>query len=164
MEALAPVGISALIFGGCCTNVYALESILKRDPDSGLLITLMQFILVTIAAYPSQRGPNGEVLRKPRVPLRRWALAALMFFTVNMLNNWAFAFDISVPVHIILRSFGSVCTMGAGWLTGKRYSKLQVFSVFVLTAGVVISAWADAQSKVIVLLHEFLAQTLTAES
>ena len=140
-----------MIFGGCCTNVYALESILKQDPGSGLLITLMQFILVTVAAYPSQRGANGEFLRKPRIPLQKWALGAVMFFSVNMLNNWAFAFDISVPVHIILRSFGSVSTMGAGWLTGKKYSKLQVFSVIVLTLGVVISAWADALSKVALL-------------
>lgn len=71
-----------------------------------------------------------------------------MFFAVNMLNNWAFAFRISVPVHIILRSFGSVTTMGAGWLRGKRYSSLQVFSVALLTVGVIISAWADAASKV----------------
>lgn len=49
-------------------------------------------------------------------------MSASMFFAVNMLNNWAFAFRISVPVHIILRSFGSVTTMGAGWLRGKRYS------------------------------------------
>ncbi|KAF2836210.1 UAA transporter [Patellaria atrata CBS 101060] len=70
-----------------------------------------------------------------------------MFFAVNMLNNWAFAFDISVPVHIILRSFGSVTTMGAGWLRGKKYTPIQVFSVALLTVGVLISAWADAQSK-----------------
>lgn len=71
-----------------------------------------------------------------------------MFFSVNMLNNWAFAFNISVPVHIILRSFGSVTTMAAGWLRGKRYTQLQVLSVVVLTAGVMTSAWADAASKV----------------
>jgi drug/metabolite transporter (DMT)-like permease len=71
-----------------------------------------------------------------------------MFFTVNMLNNWAFAFNISVPVHIILRSFGSVTTMGAGWLRGKKYSPIQILSVALLTVGVIISAWADAVSKV----------------
>jgi dolichyl-phosphate-mannose-protein mannosyltransferase len=65
-----------------------------------------------------------------------------------MLNNWAFAFNISVPVHIILRSFGSVTTMAAGWFRGKRYTRLQVFSVAALTMGVMVSAWADAQSKV----------------
>ncbi|KAK4974772.1 golgi uridine diphosphate-N-acetylglucosamine transporter [Elasticomyces elasticus] len=70
-----------------------------------------------------------------------------MFYGINMLNNWAFAFDISVPVHIILRSFGSVTTMLAGWLRGRKYSQVQVLSVVLLTLGVLTSAWADAESK-----------------
>ncbi|EKG22185.1 UDP-galactose transporter [Macrophomina phaseolina MS6] len=148
MIPLAPVGITALIFGGCCSNVYALEAIVKREPDSGLLITLGQFVLVCLAAFPSQFDPGQPFfLKKSPVPFRKWFMSASMFFAVNMLNNWAFAFRISVPVHIILRSFGSVTTMGAGWLRGKRYSPLQVFSVAMLTVGVIISAWADAASK-----------------
>lgn len=83
--------------------------------------------------------------------MRRWAFIAFMFFGINMLNNWAFAYNISVPVHIILRSFGSVTTMIAGFVRGKRYSLLQVLSVVLLTVGVLISAWADSQRKV--LLH-----------
>lgn len=71
-----------------------------------------------------------------------------MHFGINMLNNWAFSYNISVPVHIILRSFGSVTTMIAGFLRGKRYSLVQVLSVVLLTLGVLISAWADAESKV----------------
>lgn len=65
-----------------------------------------------------------------------------------MLNNWAFAFSISVPIHIILRSFGSVSTMIAGVFRGKRYSTLQVLSVVLLTVGVLVSAWADSEGKV----------------
>ncbi|KAJ9648448.1 golgi uridine diphosphate-N- acetylglucosamine transporter [Coniosporium tulheliwenetii] len=120
MSALAPVGIVALIFGGCCSNVFALEAIVKREPDSGLLITLTQFILTTLSCLPSQLNPSGRLfLKKPAVPFHKWALSAAMFFAVNMLNNWAFAFDISVPVHIILRSFGSVSTMGKSMSTSN---------------------------------------------
>ncbi|KAF2146639.1 glycosyltransferase family 39 protein [Aplosporella prunicola CBS 121167] len=148
MIPLAPVGITALIFGGCCSNVYALEAIVKREPGSGLLITLFQFVLTALAAFPSQYDPSQPYyLKKSPVPFRKWALSAAMFFAVNMLNNWAFAFNISVPVHIILRSFGSVTTMAAGWLCGRKYSPLQTFSVALLTAGVIVSAWADAASK-----------------
>lgn len=80
--------------------------------------------------------------------MQRWAFIAAMFFAINMLNNWAFAFSISVPVHIILRSFGSVTTMLAGAIRGKRYSSLQILSVALLTIGVLVSAWADSESKV----------------
>ena len=66
-----------------------------------------------------------------------------------MLNNFAFGYDISVPVHIILRSGGSVTTIVVGFLWGKRFTRMQVFSVAVLTIGVIIAAMADAQSKVL---------------
>ena len=90
-----------------------------------------------------------------------------MFFAVNMLNNFAFGYNISVPVHIILRSGGSVMTMLVGYTWGKRYTGMQseslqemarkyvtnteptsVFSVAMLTAGIGVAAMADAQAKV----------------
>ncbi|KAF2210840.1 hypothetical protein CERZMDRAFT_44507 [Cercospora zeae-maydis SCOH1-5] len=145
---IEPVTTTALIFGGCCTNVFALESIVKVQPSSGLIITFLQFVFVTVFAYPSQFAPGARyTLQAPKVPMRRWAFIACMFYGINMLNNWAFAYNISVPVHIILRSFGSVTTMIAGYLRGKRYSPLQICSVVLLTFGVLVSAWADSESK-----------------
>lgn len=160
-------------------NVH--ETLLIQTP--GLLITVTQFLLVSLVTLPSQiehrrnrtptvlsspkasdfsgSGPLSPGLppespprtrrwsfKSPQIPMRRLAALSLMFFTVNMMNNWAFAFDISVPMHIILRSFGSVTTLTVGWLCGKRYSRVQVGSVAALTLGVVVSAWADAVSKV----------------
>ena len=130
-------------------------------------MTVVQFALTALFALPSQlqRTPrNGKAINPsasshtkssttvriatPSIPLPRLALLAFLFFSVNMLNNWAFAFDISVPMHIILRSFGSVQTMAVGWMVGKRYSRVQVGSVVALTVGVVVAAWADAARKV----------------
>ncbi|KAL6159457.1 Dolichyl-phosphate-mannose--protein mannosyltransferase 4 [Exserohilum turcicum] len=149
MAAIATIVSSfSLIFGGCCANVYCLEAIVKQEPDSGLLITLFQFVFTCLSTLHYQFDPNGRYyMRSSPVPFRKWCVSAALFFTVNMMNNWAFAFNISVPVHIILRSFGSVTTMAAGWLRGKKYSPLQIFSVAILTLGVMVSAWADAQSK-----------------
>ena len=65
-----------------------------------------------------------------------------------MLNNFAFGYNISVPVHIILRSGGSVTTILVGWIWGKHFSNMQVVSVGMLTVGIIIAAMADAQSKV----------------
>ncbi|KAF2271953.1 PMT-domain-containing protein [Westerdykella ornata] len=149
MATIAPLaGSFALIFGGCCSNVYCLEAIVKHEPDSGLLITLFQFVFTCLSTLHYQFDPRCRYFVKPSpVPFRKWCISAALFFTVNMMNNWAFAFDISVPVHIILRSFGSVTTMAAGWMRGKKYTPVQIFSVAVLTLGVMVSAWADAMSK-----------------
>ena len=83
------------------------------------------------------------------MPVARWIPNILLFFTVNMLNNFAFGYNISVPVHIILRSGGSVTTILVGFLWGKRFTRMQVFSVAMLTAGVIIAAMSDAKAKVL---------------
>lgn len=143
------IGIVALIFGGCCSNVFALESIIKWEPESGLLITFVQFVvtaLVTLPTYFSARRPPF-FLKRRRIPLTRLIISALMFFAVNMLNNFAFGYNISVPVHIILRSGGSVMTMLVGYVWGKRYTSMQILSVAMLTAGIGVAAMADAQAK-----------------
>ena len=38
--------------------------------------------------------------------------------------------------------------MAAGFLYGKKYSRLQVTAVILLTVGVMMAAWSDAQAKV----------------
>lgn len=38
---LAVGAMLSLIFGGCCSNVFALESIIKVEPDSGMFHFLM---------------------------------------------------------------------------------------------------------------------------
>ncbi|KAK0511008.1 hypothetical protein JMJ35_006560 [Cladonia borealis] len=143
------VVMMSLIFGGCCSNVYALESIIKEESDSGLLITFTQFVIVALFTLPAHFSiKHPPFFLKPRkVPLIRWVPNIVMFFAVNLLNNFAFGYNISVPVHIILRSGGSVMTMLVGYLWGKRYTKVQVFSVAMLTAGIIMAAMADAQSK-----------------
>ncbi|KAK0383096.1 hypothetical protein NLU13_9010 [Sarocladium strictum] len=138
-----------LIFGGCCSNVYALEAIVKHDPRSGTLMTFAQFLFVAVTGYLAQFDKAYPPFFVPpnKVPLRRWMINIILFFSINVLNNHAFSYDISVPVHIILRSGGSITTMCAGYLWGKRYSRIQVTAVVFLTLGVILAAWSDAQAK-----------------
>ncbi|KAI4869298.1 UAA-domain-containing protein [Hypoxylon rubiginosum] len=146
---LAVGAMLGLIFGGCCSNVFALEAIIKVEPASGTLLTFVQFLFVAVTGYISQFDwTRPPFFVKPnRVPIRRWLINIVLFFSINVLNNHAFSYDISVPVHIILRSGGSITTMMAGSLYGKRYSRIQVVAVLLLTVGVVTAAWSDSQSK-----------------
>lgn len=67
---------------------------------------------------------------------------------MNVLNNEAFGYSISVPVHIVLRSGGSIMTMIVGYALGKRYRRNQVVAVLLITVGVVGSAISNAPAKV----------------
>ncbi|KAK0628535.1 UAA transporter family-domain-containing protein [Bombardia bombarda] len=146
---LAVGAMLSLIFGGCCSNVYALESIIKVEPASGTLLTFVQFLFVAVIGLPAQldRTRPPFFLKQNKVPIRRWLVNIVLFFSINILNNHAFSYDISVPVHIILRSGGSITTIVAGSLYGKKYSRIQIVAVLLLTVGVITAAWSDAQTK-----------------
>ncbi|KAL2809876.1 UAA transporter [Aspergillus granulosus] len=142
----------SLIFGGCCANVFALEAIIKDRPSAGPLITFAQFILTALFMLPKflslSAGFGSFFINKRSIPLTSWFVYTGFFISVNLLNNWAFAYRISVPLHIILRSGGPVASMVVGYLySGKRYSLGQILAVALLTFGVVTSALADAQAK-----------------
>ncbi|KAK5237820.1 golgi uridine diphosphate-N-acetylglucosamine transporter [Exophiala xenobiotica] len=141
-----------LIFGGCCSNVYTLESLIKASPTSGALITASQFLLVALTTLPRHfspsRGWRNAYLRPRSIPLRKWAIYTAYFLSINILNNMAFKYSISIPLHIILRSAGPVTTMAVGRLYGgKRYPPRKVVAVILLSVGVVLAAFSDAASK-----------------
>ena len=145
------VAMMSLIFGGCCANVFALEAIIKEAPGSGILITCTQFLLTSLFSIKPHldfsRGIKHLYLKPRAIPFRRWLVYTVMFLTINVLNNKAFNYKISVPLHIILRSAGPVATMVVGYFAGKRYTKVQILAVTLLFLGVVQAAIADAQSK-----------------
>lgn len=142
------VGIATLIFGGCCSNVFTLEAIVKDIPDSGSLITFVQFLFVSIEGLFHFVDLSQPWLLKPsRAPFRRWAVSVLLFFLVSVINNYVWKLHISVPLHIIFRSGGTVITMLLGAWNGKKYTSGQVLSVAILTAGVILATFSQAPNK-----------------
>ncbi|KAM3588331.1 golgi uridine diphosphate-N-acetylglucosamine transporter [Umbelopsis sp. WA50703] len=146
--------ILSLIFGGCCSNVFALEILVNDAPKSGQLITLGQFLFVAMEGllyhvqWPSPAGtwwPTFLPSLKPRaVPIQRWVILVVVFYLVSALNNIALGFNISMPLHIIFRSGGLIVNMIMGWLLlNKRYSMGQITAVVLVTIGVV---WATIAS------------------
>lgn len=124
----------------------------RDEPAAGPLITLVQFVTVSLFTIPSflswSAGPRAFFMKSPVIPLRSWTIYTIFFVTVNLLNNWAFAYRISVPLHIILRSGGPVASMLIGYIyNGRRYTRMQIVSVFLLTLGVVAAALADAKAQ-----------------
>jgi solute carrier family 35 (UDP-xylose/UDP-N-acetylglucosamine transporter), member B4 len=112
----------------------------------------VQFVTVSLFTIPSflswSAGAAQCFLKAPVIPLKSWVIYTVFFVTVNLLNNWAFAYRISVPLHIILRSGGPTASMIIGYLyNGRRYSRMQIFSVMLLTLGVVAAALADAKAQ-----------------
>ncbi|KAF9314365.1 golgi uridine diphosphate-N- acetylglucosamine transporter [Podila horticola] len=158
--------IGAMIFGGCCSNVFALEILVNDAPKSGQMITFAQFICVSIyglsqhlqwpvvqewrssspssgSASTPRLASNGlwryiPHLQERKIPLTRWLAIVVMFFAASVLNNLSLAYKISVPLHIIFRSGGLMVGMVLGMLImKKRYSAPQIFAVTIVTIGVI---------------------------
>ncbi|EJD54125.1 UAA-domain-containing protein [Auricularia subglabra TFB-10046 SS5] len=80
---------------------------------------------------------------KPRkIPVGVWLIQVVLFFLTSLLNNAAFAYKIPMSVHIIFRSAGSLTNMIIGSLLGRRYTRIQILSVLLVTAGVAASTYS----------------------
>jgi hypothetical protein len=92
----------AIILLGCGVNNISLEFIVsvKRNPyadkDSAGLLTFLQFAFIALFTLPSQlewRGwkDSGGPLRvlAPKVPVLDYAMMAVLFFLMSILNNGA---------------------------------------------------------------------------
>ncbi|PWN42471.1 UAA transporter [Ceraceosorus guamensis] len=138
--------ILSLIFGGCCSNAYYLELSTRALPQCGTLLTFFHFFFTSLQVLPTQLKNASVpiiVLKRNEVPMIRWAVQVSLYFATSLLNNTAFAYHVPMPVHIIFRSGGLVVNMIVGWLVkGRKYSALQIFSVLLVTFGVILSTLA----------------------
>ncbi|KAH9921504.1 UAA transporter [Epithele typhae] len=137
----------SLIFGGCCRCIPSFSTYCCSSHPR--LITFAQFAFTALVMLPAMvvlrpppfaRKIKLPWLRRRRVPLAPYLVQVALFSTVSRLNNAAFAYAIPMPVHIILRSGGLGVSMLMGWAIGrKRYTAAEVFSVLLVSAGVVLT-------------------------
>ncbi len=124
----------AQVIGGCCLNVIELEELLVDLPTIGVTLTFFHFLIVMLMHLKDFSLPL-------KVPLRWWIVMAFLFWLSNTLNNMAFGYKVSVPLHIILRSSSLVLTILIGLLIGKRYTTTQIMSMLLVSFGLLLSTY-----------------------
>uniref|UniRef100_A0A1L8DEL9 Putative udp-n-acetylglucosamine transporter n=1 Tax=Nyssomyia neivai TaxID=330878 RepID=A0A1L8DEL9_9DIPT len=126
----------ALVFVGCCSNVVFLELLVKYDPGSGNLITFAQFAFIAIEGFIFTHRLGKE---PPRIGFKDYTILVAMFFTVSVCNNYAFDFNIPMPLHMIFRAGSLIANMIMGILIlKKKYEFSKYFSVLLITFGIII--------------------------
>ncbi|XP_030753120.1 LOW QUALITY PROTEIN: UDP-xylose and UDP-N-acetylglucosamine transporter-like, partial [Sitophilus oryzae] len=112
-----------------------LEYIIKLDAGAGHLITFLQFLFIAFVGFFTSKF--GAV--NPKVPLKDYLTLVLFFFVTSVVNNWAFNFNIPVPLHIIFRAGSLITNMIMGiWILKKKYTWDKYLSVFMITLGIII--------------------------
>lgn len=71
------------------------------DPGSGNLITFAQFLFISLEGFLFT-SKCGTV--KPRIGLKDYTILVTMFFVSSVCNNYAFDFNVPMPLHMIFRA------------------------------------------------------------
>jgi len=145
----------SLVFGGCCSNVWSFEELLRSSSQLGTLITFGQMLFITCHSLPSFiQWHKAGLLTLPtliprQVPLGEWALQVAVLMSGALLNNWAFAYNVPLTLQIVFRSSGLPVSMLLGHLVlKKRYRLSQLLSVFLVSVGVILATTSRPSAKV----------------
>ncbi|XP_031838444.1 ER GDP-fucose transporter [Nomia melanderi] len=126
----------ACVFIGCCSNVVFLELLVKEDPGSGNLITFSQFLFISFEGFLFT-SKCGTV--KPNIGIKDYFVLVTMFFLTNVCNNYAFDFNIPMPLHMIFRAGSLIANMIMGIIIlKKKYVFSKYLSVLMITLGIAI--------------------------
>uniref|UniRef100_A0A1B6JWF0 Sugar phosphate transporter domain-containing protein n=1 Tax=Homalodisca liturata TaxID=320908 RepID=A0A1B6JWF0_9HEMI len=133
----------ASVFIGCCSNVVFLELLVKEDPGSGNLITFAQFVFVVVEGFIFTMKFGTK---KPKIGILSYTVLVAMFFIVNVFNNYAFDFNVAMPLHMIFRAGSLIANMIMGIIILKKtYVFSKYFSVGLITLGIVICTIISGQ-------------------
>ncbi|XP_050414144.1 UDP-xylose and UDP-N-acetylglucosamine transporter isoform X2 [Patella vulgata] len=131
------------VFIGCCSNVYFLELLVSEYPGSGNIVTFSQFLFIALEGFifTSKFG-----MKKAVVPFSYYVSMVSMFFIVQVVNNLAFNFNISMPLHMIFRSGSLAATLLLGIIILKRkYNLSKYISVGLISSGIIVCTIASAK-------------------
>lgn len=131
-----------LVFAGCCSNVIFLEFLVKEFPGSGNIVTFGQFLFISIEGFINTTNFGRK---KPVIPLSTYLIMVSLFFVVQVVNNYALNFNISMPLHMIFRSGSLIANLILGVIImKKRYKMSKYLSVMMISAGIVLCTLVSA--------------------
>ncbi|CAE1325132.1 SLC35B4 [Acanthosepion pharaonis] len=137
-----PVLPICLVFLGCCSNVVILELLISEMPGSGNIITFSQFLFIAIEGFIFT-AKFGSVA--PSIPMKNYVLMVIMFFIVQVVNNQALNFHISMPLHVIFRAGSLIANLILGIIILKRsYKTSKYLSVLMISIGIVLCTIASS--------------------
>lgn len=135
----------ALVFVGCCSNLIFLEFLVKANPGSSNLITFSQFLFIAVEGFVNA---SKFGTKKPVIPIRAYLFMVTLFFIVQVTNNLAFTFNISVPLHTIFRSGSLMANLILGIIILKKsYKPSKYLSVIMITIGIILATLASAKEE-----------------
>jgi len=137
-----------MIMVGCVLNVIVLEMILNIDSKLGPLITLVQFVCISLESVRHNIDWDRKTLKNRVIPLWFYVILVSLFFFQSVINNLVFSYHISMVLHTIFRSSSLLMNLIIGILLfGKPQPREKILSVILITVGIFFSVIASNKSE-----------------
>nr|CAD7263642.1 unnamed protein product [Timema shepardi] len=121
----------------------------ELDFDEGHLYPCIASVLQHLTFVDDAYFANGTLAALKR----DYGILVLMFFIANLCNNYAFNFNIPMPLHMIFRAGSLIANMIMGVvILRKKYAFSKYLSVFMISAGIVICTFVSGQDVVRIIL------------
>jgi len=121
---------------------------MREDSGIGNLLTLFQFISVTLVGFILQFDFHSFRLTERKIPIEYYLLITFIFFSLSVINNKAFDFEISQPVHMVFRSSSLLSTLLLGLaFFQKQYSRRQIICIFLVSIGIMVVTISEGMRK-----------------
>jgi UDP-xylose/UDP-N-acetylglucosamine transporter B4 len=115
----------------------------REDPAAGHTITFFQFLFIAVEGF---FVTTKCLTVRNKVPITDYMKMVCLFFVVSVMNNYAFSFNIPLPLHMIFRSGSLIANMLLGVLImDKVYPRYKYASVFVISCGIFLATYASSQ-------------------
>lgn len=125
--------------------IVAMEIVLKGDPKSGNLLTLTAVLMVLFQSIPGRLTRSG--LKPLAAPLLSHAKFAILWVSMSVLANYAFAYKISVAIFTLIRSCNIIATVLLGFLVfSQRFSLEQLACVCAVTIGIFLASMGELKT------------------
>jgi UDP-xylose/UDP-N-acetylglucosamine transporter B4 len=120
-----------------------------KDPDCGQTITFFQFLFIAVGGASDfvtfdRKNKYWLSLQPRKISFFYHALLVILSWAAAYTSAKAYYFKISVSLHMVFKSGILVINMILGYLfVKKRYTKLQMFSIVIVTLGVLVTTLAS---------------------
>ncbi|WKY07991.1 hypothetical protein Q1695_007466 [Nippostrongylus brasiliensis] len=130
---------------GCVGCQAAIEFLQREVKDILNLFSLVSCIFVTLEGLLFH---SKAFIVSRRIPTRVYFKIVIIFFVVNICNNFAIGCDVSFPLFIIFKSGSLLANIVLGFfLRNHFYSRKKITSVILVTIGIIVFTLASYESK-----------------
>jgi len=127
-----------------CVNKLTTLHHFRSDPAAGHLVTFSQFFFIAMHGLIST---SKFFSVKRIIPLKDYAILVTMFYVSTVCNNYAFNFNIPMPLLMIFRSGSLMANLIMGIIIlNKKYDFWKYLSVILITIGICICTVVSGMS------------------